>query len=52
METGHKEINQDSMWRGVMNYNPELIVMLTYHDRTVENACQIFEQCKNAKAKF
>lgn len=35
-----------------MNYNPELIVMLTYHDRTVENACQIFEQCKNAKAKF
>lgn len=31
---------------------PELIVMLTHNDRTVENAREIFEQCKNAKAKF
>lgn len=31
---------------------PKLIVMLTYNDRTVENAYEIFEQCKNAKAKF
>ena len=35
-----------------MNNNPELIVMLTYNDCTVENAPQIFEQCKNSKAKF
>jgi len=35
------------------NYNnPELIVMLTYNDRTIENACNIFEQCKNSDAKF
>lgn len=32
--------------------NPELIVMLTYNDCTVENAHEIFEQCKNSKAKF
>lgn len=31
---------------------PILIVMLTHNDRTVENACEIFEQCKNSKAKF
>ncbi|MGT2925574.1 hypothetical protein [Streptococcus cuniculipharyngis] len=31
---------------------PELIVMLTYNDSTVENAAQIFEECKNSKAKF
>lgn len=34
-----------------MNNNPELIVMLTHHDRTVGNAHEIFEQCKNSKAK-
>lgn len=33
-------------------YNPELIVMLTNNDRTVENAYTIFEQCKNSNAKF
>lgn len=32
--------------------SPELIVMLTHNDRTVENAYEIFEQCKNSKAKF
>ena len=32
--------------------NPELIVMLTHNDRTVENAFEIFEQCKNSKAKL
>ena len=35
-----------------MNNNPELIVMLTYNDCTVENAYEIFEQCKNSKARF
>ena len=35
-----------------MNNTPELIVMLTHNDCTVENAPQIFEQCKNSKAKF
>lgn len=35
-----------------MKGNPELIVMLTYNDRTVENAYSIFDQCKNTKAKF
>ena len=29
-----------------------LIVMLTYNDKTVENAAHIFEQCKNSKAEF
>lgn len=32
--------------------NPELIVMLTWHDYTVENAAAVFEQCKDSKAKF
>lgn len=31
---------------------PELIVMLTYADLTVKNAAEIFEQCKNTKAKY
>ena len=31
---------------------PKLIVMLTYNDRTVENACEIFEQCKDSKAEY
>ena len=31
---------------------PELIVMLTHNDRTVENAAEIFEACKDTKAKF
>ena len=29
---------------------PELIVMLTHNDRTVENAADIFEQCRNTPA--
>lgn len=32
--------------------HPELIVMLTYHDHTVENAREIFEQCKDTKARY
>ncbi|MBQ7705902.1 MAG: hypothetical protein IJT73_10865 [Selenomonadaceae bacterium] len=32
--------------------NPELIVMLTHHDRTVSNAYEIFSQCKDTSAKF
>ena len=31
---------------------PELIVMLTWHDKTVENAIEIFEACKEAPAKY
>lgn len=30
---------------------PELIVMLTHNDRTVENAYEIFNACKDTKAK-
>lgn len=33
-----------------MKKHPELIVMLTYDDRTALNAPKIFEECKNAKA--
>ncbi len=33
-----------------MNNNSKLIVMLTSNDRTVENAHEIFRQCKNSKA--
>ena len=35
-----------------MKSKPELIVMLTHNDRTVKNAYEIFEQCKDSKAKF
>ena len=35
-----------------MEENLNLIVMLTYDDRTVENAYEIFEKCKYSKAKF
>lgn len=31
---------------------PELIVMLTHHDRTVENAIEVYRASKNSKAKF
>ena len=31
---------------------PELIVMLTHNDKTVANAQEIFEQCKNEPAKY
>lgn len=32
--------------------HPELIVMLTWHDYTVESAAEVFEQCKDSKAQF
>lgn len=35
-----------------MKQNPELIVMLTHNDKTVNNAYKIFNQCKNSKAKI
>ena len=35
-----------------MGNAPELIVMLTHNDLTVHNAYDIFDQCKNSKAKF
>ena len=35
-----------------MNNTPNLIVMLTHNDKTVLNAYEIFEQCKNSKAEF
>lgn len=31
---------------------PRLIVMLTHNDKTIENACEVFEKCKNSKADF
>lgn len=34
-----------------MNH-PELIVMLTKKDHTVDNAYQIFDECKNSKAQY
>ena len=35
-----------------MNDDLNLIVMLTHNDRIVENAYEIFDKCKNSKAKF
>ena len=35
-----------------MNKAPELIVMLTHNDRTVENAIEVFEGAKDAPAKY
>lgn len=35
-----------------MNNIPNLIVMLTHNDKTVLNAYDIFEKCRNSKAKF
>ena len=32
--------------------HPQLIVMLTWHDFTVDNAKQVFEQCKHSKAQY
>ena len=31
---------------------PILIVMLTFNDKTVANASEIFEQCKNSRAEY
>lgn len=35
-----------------MKRQPELIVMLTYDDLTVENAYEVFEECKTARARY
>ncbi|MBQ9827149.1 MAG: hypothetical protein IJM62_00540 [Lachnospiraceae bacterium] len=35
-----------------MNKHPELVVMLTYNDHTVLNARELFEKCRDSKAKF
>lgn len=35
-----------------MNNHPELIVMLTWHDYTVTDAAQVFEQCKDSAARY
>lgn len=35
-----------------MGNKPNLIVMLTHNDVTVRNAKEIFEQCKDSKAKY
>lgn len=37
---------------GTITQNPHLIVMLTHNDQTVENAYEIFEQCKDSKAQY
>ena len=42
-------------WYRVLMKNcndPQLIVMLTYNDHTLENAVEIFEQCENSNAKI
>jgi len=31
---------------------PKIIVMLTYHDETVPNALEIFDQCKDLPVKY
>lgn len=36
----------------MMRDTPNLIVMLTQHDRTVPDACEIFEQCRGARAQY
>lgn len=35
-----------------MGKPPELVVMLTYNDRTVSDAFDVFERCKDAKAHY
>jgi hypothetical protein len=35
-----------------MNKRPSLIVMLTHNDRTVMDACAVFEECKDSKAEY
>ena len=35
-----------------MKNTPQLIVMLTYNDKTVENAFDIFENCKDTRATY
>lgn len=35
-----------------MSKHPELIVMLTHNDVTVKNAYEVFDSCKNTKAKY
>lgn len=35
-----------------METSPELIVMLTHNDFTVADAAEVFEQCKESKARF
>lgn len=37
---------------GTVKQSPNLIVMLTHKDQTVENAYEIFEQCKDSKAQY
>lgn len=34
------------------NHHPKLVVMLTYHDHTVKNAAEIFEQCKDSEVEY
>ena len=35
-----------------MKENLNLIVMLTHNDKTVKNANEIFDECKNSKATY
>ena len=35
-----------------MSHVPNFIVMLTWHDKTVENAIEVFEEAKNAPVKY
>ncbi len=35
-----------------MENKPVLVVMLTHNDKTVLNACEIFDECKNSLAEY
>ena len=37
---------------GIMKDRPALIVMLTHNDRTVPNAREVFEECRDSKAQY
>ncbi len=38
--------------KNINKQKPILIVMLTYNDHTIKNACEIFDECKNSKAEY
>lgn len=45
-------IIRPQMNQTIHGHKPELVVMLTHHDYTVGNAAEIFEQCRQSKARF
>lgn len=47
-----QNISMNTDIKGNLRTTPELIVMLTYNDYTVENAEEIFEQCRHSSAGY